>query len=141
MKAFRLSVLTPERDFYTGDCVSLTVPLADGSYGIMASHSPLIAAIVPGQISFTKPDGERVVCAVSSGMVDAGKSGVRVLCETVLLPEEIDEEKQRQAEEAAAAELSGGKSYKDYMISEIMFAKAVNELRAKKHAAAKINNI
>ena len=53
---------------------------------------------------------------------------------------EIDEEKQRQAEEAAAAELSGGKSYKDYMISEIMFAKAVNELRAKKHDAAKINN-
>ena len=42
---------------------------------------------------------------------------------------------------AAAAELSDGKSYKDYMISEIMFAKAVNELRAKKHDAAKINNI
>lgn len=140
MKAFRLSVLTPERDFYTGDCISLTVPLADGSYGIMASHSPLIAAIVPGEITFTKPGGERVVCAVSSGMVDSGKNGVTVLCDSVLLPEEIDEEKQRRAEEAAA-ELSGDRSYKDYMISEIMFAKAVNRLRVKKHDAANINNV
>jgi hypothetical protein len=52
-----------------------------------------------------------------------------------------EEQAALEAEEAAAAELSGGKSYKDYMISEIMFAKAVNELRAKKHDAAKINNI
>lgn len=140
MKTFRLSVLSPEREFYTGECVSLTVPLSDGSYGIMASHLPLIAVVVPGEATITKPDGEKIVCAVSSGMVDADGKEVRVLCESVLLPEEIDEEKQRIDAEAAAAEMAGQQSYKEYMLSQIMFAKAVNNLRVKKHDAARINN-
>ena len=140
MKTFRLSILSPEREFYSGECVSLTVPLQDGSYGVMASHTPLIAAIVPGEASYCKPDGERVVCAVSQGMVHVSGSSVRILCESVLLPEEIDEEKQRIDAETAAAEMKGNQSYKEYTLSQIMFAKAVNNLRVKKHDAAKINN-
>ena len=140
MKSFTLHVLSPERRFYSGECVSVTVPLRDGSYGIMANHSPLIAAVIPGEAAFTKPDGERVVCAVSSGMVDARNNVVSILCESVLLPEEIDEDKQRLDAEAAQAEMKGKQSYKEYMLSQIMFAKAVNNLRVKKHDAAKINN-
>ena len=140
MKAFRLSVLSPDRAFYVGDCVSLTVPLQDGIYGIMASHSPLIAAVIPGEVTFTLPDGKKVICAVSSGMVDADASEVRVLCESVLLPEEIDEAKQRLDAETAANEMKGEQSYKEFMLSQIMFAKAVNNLRVKKHDASNINN-
>jgi len=140
MKTFYLEILSPDRAFYTGECVSMTVPLHDGTYGIMADHTPLTAAIVPGEATFTKPDGERVVCAVSQGMVDVERGGVKLLCESVLRPEEIDEETERREAETAAEDMKGKQSYKDYMLSQIVFARAVNNLRVKRHDAAKINN-
>ncbi len=140
MTPFHLEILSPDREFYTGECVSLTVPLHDGSLGIMAHHTPLVAAVVPGEASFTTPDGKRTVISVSQGMIDADENGVKLLCDTVILPEEIDEERERREAEAAAEDMKGKQSYKEYMLSQIAFARAVNNLRVKKHDAAKINN-
>ncbi|MBQ7715398.1 MAG: ATP synthase F1 subunit epsilon [Clostridia bacterium] len=140
MNTFRLEVLSPDREFYSGDCLSLTVPLHDGSYGIMAGHTPLVAAVVPGEASFVTPDGVRTTVSVSQGMVDVDRRDVKLLCDTVLLPEEIDEEAERREAEAAAEDMKGKQSYKEYMLSQIAFARAVNNLRVKKHDAAKINN-
>ena len=140
MKSFKLEVLSPDRAFYIGDCVSLTLPLHDGLYGVMADHAPLTAAIVPGEVTFTTPGGERIVCAVSQGMVDVDSAGVKLLCETVLRPDEIDEEEARREAEIAAEDMKGKQSYKDYMLSQVIFARAMNNLRVKKHDAAMINN-
>jgi len=140
MNVFHLEILSPDRPFYIGDCASLTVPLHDGIYGVMAGHTPLTAAIIPGEAVFTKPDGERVLCAVSQGMIDIDRNNVRLLCESVLRPEEIDEEMERRDAELAAEDMKGKQSYRDYMLSQVLFAKAVNNLRVKKHDAAMINN-
>ena len=140
MKSFKLEVLSPDRAFYIGDCVSLTLPLHDGLYGVMADHAPLTAAIVPGEVTFMTPGGERIVCAVSQGMVDVDGAGVKLLCETVLRPDEIDEEEARREAEIAAEDMKGKQSYKDYMLSQVIFARAMNNLRVKKHDAAMINN-
>jgi len=140
MKTFHLEILSPDRAFYIGECVSMTLPFHDGIYGVMADHTPLTAAIVPGEVTFTKPDGERVVCAVSQGMADVENNRVRLLCESALSPDEIDEEAERREAEIAAEDMRGKQSYKEYMLSQIIFAKAVNNLRVKKHDAARINN-
>ena len=87
-----------------------------------------------------KPDGERIVCAVSQGMINIDRTGVRLLSESALRPEEIDEETERREAEIAAEDMKGKQSYKDYMLSQIVFARAVNNLRVKKHDAAKINH-
>ena len=140
MKTFHLEILSPDRAFYIGECSSLTVPLNDGLYGVMADHTPLTAAIEPGEITFEKPDGERVVCAVSQGMMNVDSKNVRVLCESALHPDEIDEEEQRREAAIAAEDMKGKQSYKEYMLSQLIFARAVNNLRVKKHDAANINN-
>jgi len=36
--------------------------------------------------------------------------------------------------------MQGKQSYKDYMLSQVIFARAMNNLRVKKHDAAMINN-
>lgn len=140
MKTFRLEAMSPDRDFYSGECASLTVPLHDGSYGIMAGHAPLTAAVVPGEATIVAPSGKRIVCAVSQGIVDAGRNGVRLLCESILLPEEIDEEAEIREAEAAAEDMKGKQSYKDYMLSQLMLAKALNNLRVKKREMPNLNN-
>lgn len=134
MKPFHIEILSPERPFYVGDALSLVLPIADGYIGIMASHSPMMAAIVPGEVKYTLPCGETVICAVSQGMADVSDNGVKLLCESVLLPSEIDEAEERRRAEIARSEMSKKQSYKDYRLSQLTFAKAMNNLRVKKHS-------
>ncbi|MBQ7161838.1 MAG: ATP synthase F1 subunit epsilon [Clostridia bacterium] len=140
MNTFQLEILSPDRMFYSGECEIITVPLHDGSFGIMANHSPFTAAVVPGEVRFTVPGGEKTTCAVSQGMIDVENNTVKLLCESVLRPEEIDEENERREAEIAAEDMRGKQSYKDYMLSQLVFARAVNNLRVKKHDAAMINH-
>ena len=140
MKSFHLEILSPERAFYVGDAVSIVFPVEDGLFGVMADHSPLIAAIALGEVRFTKPDGERVICAVSQGLIDIAHNKVKLLCESVLLPEEIDEAGEKRNAESAAEDMKGKQSYKEYVLSQTMFARAINNLRVKKHDFSNINN-
>ena len=133
MKSFHLEILSPERNFYTGECVSLIVPISDGMLGIMAGRAPLTAAISDGEVIFTLPDGTRRVCAVADGMVDVS-GDVRILCESALAPEEIDAEAERQALEEARLALAERMAYKDYMLSQLAFARAFNNLRVKRRS-------
>ncbi len=135
MKAFHLDILSPERTFYSGDCVSLVVPISDGMLGIMAGRAPLTAAILDGEVVFTLPDGTRRYCAVADGMVDVS-GNVRVLCESALAPEEIDEAMERRAMEEARLALAERMAYKDYLMAELAFAEAFNKLRVKRRSGA-----
>ncbi len=133
-KCFHLEILSPERAFYSGECVSLVVPISDGMLGIMYGRAPLTAAITDGEVVFTLPDGTRRVCAVADGMVDVS-GDVRILCESALAPEEIDAEEERRALEEARLALAERMAYKDYMLSQLAFARAFNNLRVKRRSA------
>ncbi len=141
MTPFHLEILSPERAFYIGDCLSIMLPASDGMIGIMAHHTPLTAAVYSGEVAFTRGDGERVICAVSPGMVHVSDNRVTLLCESVLLPEEISEEKERRAAEAARLKLRGKQAHRDYVLSRLAFTKAVNNLRVKQHNAMKMNHL
>ena len=132
MKTFHLEILSPNRAFYSGDCVSLVVPISDGMLGIMAGRAPLTAAITDGEVLFTLPDGSRRVCAVAAGMVDVSQADVRILCESAMAPEEIDEAMEQRALEEARLAMAERLAYKDYMLSQLAFARAFNNLRVKR---------
>ena len=140
MTNFRLDILSPERPFYSGDCLSLVVPISDGMLGIMAHHSPFTAAIMDGEVLFTLPDGSRRSCAVTRGIVDVSGNSVRLLCESALAPEEIDEEMERRAMQDAMLELSEKKGREDYILSQLAFARAFNNLKVKQHNAVREAN-
>ena len=134
MTVFHLEILSPERTFYHGDCISLVVPISDGMLGIQANHTPLTAAISDGEAVFILPDGTKRVCAVASGMVDVSENDARILCESVCAPEEVDVERERRALQDAQLALSEHMAYKDYVLTQLAFAQAFNKLRVKKHA-------
>ena len=138
MESFHLEILSPNRTFYDGECLSMTLPISDGILGIMAHHTPLSAAITDGEITFLKPDGERVICAAMLGMVDVTDNNVKVLCESVLLPEEIDPETEKREAEQAALALKHQQSKRDYMMWQLSLNKAINRLKVK-NKESKIN--
>ena len=136
MNTFHLEILSPERTFYNGDCVSLIVPIGNGMFGIQAHHAPVTAAIMDGEVTFTLPDGTKRYCAVSGGMVDVSDNDARLLCESVCAPEEVDELAARRELEEARIALSERMAYKDYVMTQLTFARAFNRLRVKKRGSA-----
>ena len=131
MNSFQLEILTPERVFYRGECISLIIPITDGMLGIMANREPITASITNGEAYYTRPDGEKILFSIWGGMIDVQDNQVKILCESALLPEEIDEEKERRQIEVAKSELAGKQSRRDYLLSKLMLSNAINNLKMK----------
>ncbi len=131
MKTFYLEIISPERIFYKGECQKLIIPVDDGMMGIMANHTPFSAAIFDGEVTFTKPDGETVVCAVMRGLVDMENNRLQLLCESALAPDEIDEQAEKRAANEAMQELRKKQSQRDFAIWQMTFRNAMNNLKVK----------
>lgn len=131
MRAFRLEILTPERVFYRGDAVSLIVPITDGMLGIMAGREPVTASLTRGEAYYTTSEGEKILFSISGGMVDVSGGVVKVLCEYALLPDEIDEERERLNMEDARARMRREQSKRDYLLSKLMLSNAINNIKVK----------
>ena len=131
MESFQVHVLAADRTFYEGPCVSLTIPTSDGEQGILAHHSDMIAAVLPGTLRYQVPDGPVQLAAVSSGIVKIEKNEVLVLVDSVERPEEIDAARaRREADEAQEAMLQR-KSRQEYQLAQASLARAMNRLRVK----------
>ncbi|MBO4783373.1 MAG: ATP synthase F1 subunit epsilon [Lachnospiraceae bacterium] len=131
MNSFTLHILAAERNFYEGECESLVVPITDGSYGIMANHKNMVAAIVPGIMEYSIPEGERVVVCVSQGILIVADNDVKVLVDTVETPEEIDENRAKAAAEQAKEAMLQKKSIQEYKSAQMRIAREMNRLKLK----------
>ena len=128
-REFHLRVLAADRPFYEGMCVSLTVPAVDGSMGILAGHSNTIAALVPGAMSVTLPDGQRRTAAVSGGLIKVENNEVLVLADSAERPDEIDTNRAKRAEAKAREALLQKQSIQEYKFTQATLARAINRLR------------
>lgn len=131
MNSFSLHILAAERNFYEGECTSLVVPITDGSYGIMANHKNMVAAIVPGIMEYLPSEGKRVAVCVSQGILIVADNDVKVLVDTVETPEEIDENRARAAAEQAKEAMLQKQSIQEYKSAQLRIAREMNRLKLK----------
>lgn len=132
MNNFTLNILAAEKPFFQGECISVVVPISDGQYGIMANHSDMIAAIVPGIVKITDSIGKEAIAVVSEGLIKVEDNSVLLLVDTAEHPEEINENWAKQSAEEAKEAMLQKKSIKDYYIAQAKMARAINRLKVKK---------
>lgn len=108
------------------------MPAVDGQYGVQAGHSNTITAIVPGELSFRIPGKDWQTVAVSAGIMKIENNDVLVLADSILLPEEIDEERaQREIAEAKEAMLQK-LSRREYLSAQAQLARAASKLKVRR---------
>lgn len=129
---FRLRILATDKPFYEGDCLSLTVPTLDGERGILAHHSNMIAAIVPGVLRGEFPGRPPQTAAVSGGLVKVEDNEVLILVDTAERPEEIDSNRAKRAEAQAREALMQKRSIQEYRTAQANLARAINRLKVKR---------
>ena len=132
MKCFRLHIYAADRVFFEGDCTSLIVPTVYGQYGVQAHHANLIAALVPGLLTFRCPDVPERLAAVSAGMIKIEDNDVLVLVDSAERPEDIDENRAEEAIRQAGEELKHRQSRIEYEQSQATMARAMARLKVKR---------
>ena len=134
MDTFQLNILAASSVFYEGECESLVVPTPDGKRGVLAHHSNAIAAISPGELSYTVPGEKPRLAAVSHGMIKIEDNHVLVLVETAEKPEDIDRIRNQQKADAAREALLQKQSLREYLETQAQLARALTRLRVKHHS-------
>ena len=130
-KSFQIYILAASCAFYEGPCESLILPMIQGQYGIMANHSNMIAAVVPGVMQYRIPGQPSRSAAVSAGLVKVENNEVLVLVDTAERPEDIDENRAKRAAEEAKEEILQKRSMQEYRMAQASLARAISRLRVK----------
>jgi len=91
-RTMRVRVLSPSRAAFDGEALAVGLPAFDGGWGVMANHAPLVAALAPGCLHVTRPDGSGLAFAVRGGYAQVRDNVVTVLAPECLGPDELTPE-------------------------------------------------
>ncbi|HOW98188.1 MAG TPA: ATP synthase F1 subunit epsilon [Kiritimatiellia bacterium] len=97
MATFHLTILTPEQVVFEGDVESLTAPGVAGCLGILAHHTPLLAAVRRGVLHVRREEGRKYF-AVDESFLHVNGNAAVLLADAAV--EVADEHAARQAHEA-----------------------------------------
>lgn len=133
MSQFQVFILAADNVLYEGPCESLIVPTSQGQYGILANHSNMISAVIPGKLTYRVPGGQEQFAAVSAGLVKVENNEVLVLVDTAERPEDIDANRAKRAAEEAKEAILQKRSNQEYRSARTNLAREVNRLEVKRH--------
>ena len=131
MESFQVYILAADEAFYEGPCEALSVPCSTGMMGILAHHSNMIAAVVPGTLRYRSPGESEKLAAVSAGLVKVENGIVLILVDSAERPEEIDANRARRAADEAKEALLQKQSIQEYRLAQSSLARAISRLQVK----------
>jgi F-type H+-transporting ATPase subunit epsilon len=121
---FELTVMTPEREFYSGEAEALTITGLDGMLTVLANHAPMVSCLDIGTISIKK-DGVWKGAFSSEGFMEVVNNSVMVFVQSCEWPEEIDMKRAEEAKRRAEERLRQKQNIREYSASKIALAKAM----------------
>jgi F-type H+-transporting ATPase subunit epsilon len=100
------SLVSPERELFSGQVDQVDIPGTEGDMGIMPNHSPLMAAIRTGAITVYS-GGTETKYFVQGGFADATPEGLTVLAEQATPMSDVDKDVIAAQIETVTASISG----------------------------------
>ena len=134
MENFPVHILAADEPFYEGPCQSISVPTTTGMYGVLAHHTNVILAIVPGTLRYRCEGEDEKLAAVSAGLMKVENGEVLILVDSAERPEEIDANRAQRAADRAKEELLQKKSIQEYRTAQSNLARALSRLQVKSSA-------
>lgn len=100
----KVTVITPEREFYSGEASMVEFTTTEGDMGVYREHIPLTVIAAPGILRIHEAENN-LEAALMSGFVQILPDRVTILAEVVEWPEEIDYARAEKARERAERKL------------------------------------
>ncbi len=129
MPTFQLDIATPEKTVYSGEIEHVQAPGIDGSFGVLARHQPMLAALSIGRVRFREADGTERVLALGGGFSNVSGDGVAILAEVAEFGDEIDVARAQAARDRARERLDHRTPDIDVERAQAALARALWRLR------------
>ncbi len=74
-----LTILSPEKQIFSGPVKSVKVPGAGGQFEMLENHAPIVSSLQAGEVRIVKDNGEKLTFEVSGGFVEMLNNEVSLL--------------------------------------------------------------
>jgi F-type H+-transporting ATPase subunit epsilon len=128
---FRLTIVTPDREFFDEEAEMVEFNTTEGEVGIYAGHAPLTVIVKPGILTITQGDTVRNA-ALHAGFVQILPEEVTILAEIIEWPGEIDEPRANAARERAEHRLSNRDANIDIDRAQAALMRSIARINAAK---------
>jgi F-type H+-transporting ATPase subunit epsilon len=123
-----LEIVTPDRPLIRDQVDEVIVPAAEGYLGVLPGHTPLLATLDIGQLSYRKGQ-ETFYLLVAFGFAEVLPDRVTVLAQTAEKAEEIDLKRAETARDRAQERLARPTLEMDFERARVALMKALVRLQ------------
>ena len=123
-----LEIVTPDRPIVNEQVDEVEVPGADGYFGVLPGHTPLLASLKVGELWYRK-GGEKFFLSIAFGFAEVLPDHVTILARIAERAEDIDVERAEAERQRAEAELARPASTVDFERVRISLMKALVRLQ------------
>lgn len=127
MNTFKLHIITPTREVYSGDVVKILTRGSEGPFEIYANHISYITNVIPTVTKFVDESGKEYVLFTSTGVVEFSNNELTFCCDAAEWPEEIEVERAERAKARAEERLRNSTNI-DVKRARMALARAVTRL-------------
>jgi F-type H+-transporting ATPase subunit epsilon len=89
MATFHFDLVSPEKMAFSGEVDQVDIPGAEGDFGVLAGHAPVVAAIRPGILTVIS-GGSKQKIIVLGGLAEISDKGLTVLADVATSIDELD---------------------------------------------------
>jgi F-type H+-transporting ATPase subunit epsilon len=90
MASLHLDLVSPEKLLFTGAVRQVDLPGAEGDFGVLAGHAPIIAHLRPGVLVIYEEGGGELRIVIHGGFAEVTPSGLTVLADSAVPADEVD---------------------------------------------------
>ena len=123
-----LEIVTPESSVVSEQVDEVQIPGAEGSFGVLPGHTPLLATLQVGELWYRKGQ-ETSYVAVSFGFVEVLPDRVTILAQIAESAEDIDVTRAETAEKRAQDRLARPVATMDLERARLAMLKSLVRLR------------
>jgi F-type H+-transporting ATPase subunit epsilon len=81
MAKLHFSLVSPERELFSGEVDQVDAPGIEGDFGVLAGHAPFMTALKTGEVKVTDGAATRVF-EIEGGFADVTPDGLTILAES-----------------------------------------------------------
>lgn len=75
----QLTILTPEKEIFSGEIKSVKVPGTSGQFEILSGHAPIVSSLTGGEVRVLDDKGSKLLYTIERGFVEVLNDEVSLL--------------------------------------------------------------
>jgi F-type H+-transporting ATPase subunit epsilon len=124
----QLQIVSADRSLVNEQTDEVEIPGADGYFGVLPGHTPLLAVLGTGELWYRQGQ-EKQYLAISFGFAEVQPDGVTILAQIAEKPDEIDLARAEAAKKRAEERLISPNQAMDFERARISLLKSLVRLQ------------